>query len=465
MATNEAQVKQDVFNLQKQAKTALDAAKALQSEWSVKTESMPKEVADQIAGHLGRVDELKARIDVAEKLYGHEQWMNQPGGTTAAHLGWREAAPEEGNMPVDEKAWREVEYTVLRKDATLGLVHEEKRAHRYHVPLAVQKKGYAPAFEGYLHRGFNDLGPNDKKTLSEGLDSAGGFTVPEDFHAQMIKKMMTQATIRSLAMVATTSRDIATWPKIHYTTDNKYTSGARVTWTGESPSSSTVHRVTDPVFGQYSIPIHTAMASLPLTNNLIEDSAFDIAGISSDILAEAFTLDENDAFINGNGVARPMGILTQVGGDGPAATNSGTASLLTADGLISLWGAQPSQYERNSVWLFSKATEMAIRKLKNADNDYLWPIVTSQGNLGVHPRELLGFPTMRDEFMPAVAANAYPIIFGDLSGYLVLDRVGFSIQRLTELYAETNITLLLARKRVGGQTIQPWKIQVQKVAA
>lgn len=462
---DQAKLKEEIQGFQKKAKSALDSARAIQTEWAGKDEAMPKEVSDKLTGFLGQVDEYKARIDTAEKLFGHQQWMDEPSGTTAAHLGWREAGPEEGNLPVDEKSWREIEYEILRKDATLGLVHTEKKTLRYHVPLAVQKKGYSPAFEAYLHRGFADLGPQDKKTLSEGIDSAGGFTTPEDFHAQMIKKMMTNATIRSLAMVATTSRDIATWPKISYTTDNKYTSGARVTWTGESPSSSTVHRVTDPVFGQYSIPIHTAMASLPLTNNLIEDSAFDIAGISSDLLAEAFSLDENDAFINGTGVARPMGILTQVGGDGPAATNSGTASLLTADGLISLWGAQPSQYERNSVWLFSKATEMAIRKLKNVDNDYLWPIVTSQGNLGVHPRELLGFPTLRDEFMPAVAANAYPIIFGDLSGYLILDRVGFSIQRLTELYAETNITLLLARKRVGGQTIQPWKIQVQKVAA
>lgn len=460
-----AKLKEEITGFQKKAKSALDNARAIQTEWAGKDEAMPKEVSDKLSGFLGQVDEYKARIDTAEKLFGHSQWMDEPAGTTAAHLAWREAAPYEGETPVDMKSFREIEYATLIRDPRLGIVTEGKRAIRYHVPLTVQGKGYEGAYEGYLHKGYSDLTAQDQKTLSVGLDPAGGFTVPEDFQAQLIKKMMTTASIRALAMVATTSRDIATWPKIHYTTDDKYTSGARLSWTGESPSSSTVHRVTDPVFGQYQIPIHTAMASLPLTNNLIEDSAFDIAGVASDLLAEAFTLGENDAFINGTGVARPMGILAQVGGDGPSAVNSGTASLLTADGIISLWGALPSQYETNARFLFSKNTEMAIRKLKDADNNYLWPVVTQFGNLGVHPRELLGFPTMRDEFVPAVAANAYPIIFGDFGGYLVLDRVGFSIQRLTELYAETNITVLLARKRVGGQTIMPWKLKVQKVAA
>jgi HK97 family phage major capsid protein len=250
-----------------------------------------------------------------------------------------------------------------------------------------------------------------------------------------------------------------------YTADDKYTSGVRLVWTGESPATATVHRVTDPVFGTVNIPIHTAMASMPISNNLIEDSAFDIIGLSSDLMAEAFALGENDAFINGNGVMRPMGILTNVGGDGPAAVNSGTAATLLPDGLISLFGAVPSQYDRNSKWYMNKATEIVIRKMKDLDNNYLWPIWPQVGNFAATPRELLGYPVVRDEFIPDVGANTYPIIFGDLNGYLIVDRVGFAIQRLDELYAETNITLLLARKRVGGQTVEPYRIKAQKCSA
>jgi HK97 family phage major capsid protein len=223
--------------------------------------------------------------------------------------------------------------------------------------------------------------------------------------------------------------------------------------------------VTDPVFGLYSIPIHTAMASMPISNDLIEDSAFDIAGISSDFMAESFVLGENDAFINGSGIGRPMGILSQVDGDGPDSVKSGTAATLLSNGIIDLAYKLPAQYESNAAFIMAKQTEKVIRQLKTTDGLYIWPLNSPMGGFAPAPKELLGFQTLRDEFMPAIAANAYPIIFGDLRGYLVLDRVGISVQRLSEIYAETNITLLLARKRLGGQTIEPWRLKIQKCAA
>ena len=208
------------------------------------------------------------------------------------------------------------------------------------------------------------------------------------------------------------------------------------------------------------------MASLPLSNNLIEDSAFDVMGVSSDLLAEAFALGEDDMFINGTGVSCPKGILQDIDeADGPAKVVSGSASALTADGLIELRYALPAQYERNAKWYMANSTAKAIRQLKEATtNAYLWPISAQVGGLGAVREELLGFPVVKDEFVPAIAANSYPIIFGDLMGYMIVDRVGFSLQRLSELYAETNITLLLARKRVGGQVVEPWRIKVQKVS-
>lgn len=445
----------------------MQKANGISQEWAEKDEPMPKEKQEELAGLYGKFDEYKAQLDLVGRAAEADAYMNDPANKPKAAVShWREAAPEEGNEDIDTKEWRELEVKSVRIDPITGTSLNDTTTVRFHVPLKVQKKGYNSAFEAYLRKGKEFMGPNDLKTLTEGTDSAGGYLVPEDYQTEIIKKMATMATIRARARVATTGRDMAKWPKVHYTTDNKYTSGVRLTWTGESPATSTAHRVTDPVFGLYSVPVHTAMASMPVSNDLMEDAAFDILGISSDLLAEAFTLDENNAFINGSGVGRPMGILTQVGGDGPASTNSGTAATLTADGIIDLAYAQPAQYETGSVWVMNKQTEKVIRKLKDANNDYLWPVWPTVGNFGVAPRELLGFPVLRDEFMPAIAANSYPIIFGDLRGYLVLDRVGLSIQRLTDsAYSELNLTGLLARKRVGGQVIEPWRIQVQKVAA
>ena len=445
----------DMNKLRELYAAKINAAKAKATEWEGKENEMPQKVADEINRILGEADEVKVKLTLAQQLNEGSAFLEEPAGTKAAHLGWREAGPGEGDVPVDPQAWREVEF-----ETPTG-----RKSLRFHVPLAVQAKGYASAFEGYLRKGFQDLGPNDRKTLTEGVDSAGGFLVPEDYHTELIKKVATNAIIRQYARVITTSRDLVKWPKVNYTTDDKYTSGVRLTWTGESPASATTHRVTDPVFGLITIPVHTAMASMPLSNDLLEDAAFDVIGMSSDLMAEAFALGEEDAFINGNGVARPMGILTQVDGDGPVSVVSGSASALTADGIVDLVYALPAQYERNARILMNKATEKAIRKLKDDNSNYLWPVWPQQGGFAAAPRELLGFPVMRDEFVPDITANDYPIIFGDLNGYFIVDRVGFSVQRLRELYAETNITLLLARKRVGGYVTQPWRLRVQKVSA
>jgi len=438
-----------IVKLRADMQAALSSAEAISKAFE--GQEMPEEKSVEMTAFLGKFDTLKARLDFENRLSEADEYLNDPAGEPkSAQVSWREAAPTEGDEEIDEKAWREIKVNGVNV--------------RYHVPIAVQAKGYKGSFEGYMRKGMNDLSTRDRKTLTEGVDTAGGFLVPEDYQTELIRKIAAQATIRALARVASTSRDIAKWPKVKYTADDKYTSGVRIKWTGEVPSSSSTHRVTDPEFGLYSIPVHTAMASMPLSNDLIEDSAFDIMGISSDMLAEAFVLGENDAFLNGSGVGRPMGILTQVDGDGPASVNMGSASTVTADGVIDLVYALASQYERNARVIMSKSTEKVIRKLQDSDGNYIWPIYPQVGGFGANPKELLGFPTLRDEWMPAIAADAYAMLFGDLKGYLILDRVGLSVQRLSELYAETNITLLLARKRMGGQTVEPWRMKVGKIA-
>jgi HK97 family phage major capsid protein len=425
---------------------------------------MPKETATQIEGILGQADEAKAQIDLAERLAAGEAFLNEPTTAKAANATWRQTLTPEGNVPVDEKAWREAEIV-----NPLG----ERKTLRYQVPIAVQAKTYPSAFEAYLRKGRDGMGPSDRKTLSEGVDNAGGFLVPEDMQASILKKVALVAVMRSRARVITTSRDMVKWPKVVYNTDDKYTSGVRLTWTGETPASTTVHRVTDPVFGEEQIPVHTAMASLPLTNDLLEDAAFDVLGLSSELMGEAFGLGEDNIFINGTGAGQPQGLLNHPNASviyttaGGMYVKTASAAALTAGGLIDIETRLPAQYERNAVWLLNKATKGAIRKLVDSANAYLFPQYIMAGPLasGPVPEQLMGYPIAKNEFMPDIAANAFPIIFGDLSGYLVADRVGLSIQVLRELYAETNIALVLARKRVGGQLVESYRLRTQKCEA
>lgn len=333
---------------------------------------------------------------------------------------------------------------------------------------AVSTLDYKRVYRTYLRKGIHGLSHAEVKTLQEGIDSSGGFLVPEDMMNVIIQKMPTPTRVAGMVQTLSTARDQMVIAKVNYTTDDIYTTGIRSTWTGEIPSSSTVHRVTDPVFGQLRIPVHTNMMSLPLTNDMVEDSAFPLVSWAAGKFAETIDLLKDNSIINGTGVGQPAGILYSPGGTGqPAIVNSGHASTLQADGLISLAYSLPEQYDENARFLFNKTnTGAAIAKLKDSSNRYLFGMGThDSGLVAGRPTELCGYPYSFSGFMPNIAADAYPIIFGDFRGYILLNRIGFTIQVLDQPYAESNQIVLLGRVRFGGQVAEPWRLKIQKVSA
>ena len=442
----------------------LYAAKVLEVEEKLKAAGdspLSEEERNVINAIYGEIDDIKAELHIVERLGKDNSYLDEPQGTEAAHLGFRESGPREGDLPVDEKAWRSFEIKTM---TPRGI---EQKEIRYQVPLAVQVKGYEGAFESYLRHGKEDLGPNDRKALVEALDASGGYTVPEDMQTSLLKKIATMATVRMFARIVTTSRDSIKWPRIKYTTDNKYTSAFRMTWTGETPSSATAHRVTDQVFGEFNIPVNTGMASQLISADLIADSAFDVFGLSSEMLGEAFALGENVTFWTGNGAGQPRGIITDASDTtnfDAAVTVAVTGDTIEADDVIDTIYALPAQYEYNARVFMTKATEKLIRKIKDSSSDYIWPVQALVGGFGVAANELLGFPTTRDEFVNNVSdsdnTTTYPLVFGDLNAYAIVDRVGLSIKRDDSLYSETNNVLLLGKKRVGGQLVEAYRLSL-----
>lgn len=353
---------------------------------------------------------------------------------------------------------------------TLAVTYEEGDLGLDQKTLAaISSVDYKRAFRSYVRKGINGLTSAEYKTLQEGSDTAGGFTVPEDMLGFVSQRKPTPTRIASQVTNLQTSRDALTFTKVNYTTDNIYTTGMRVTWTGEVPSSSTAHRVTDPVFGQARIPVHTAMMSLPVTLDMIEDSAFPVISWASEKFAETIDILKDNVVVNGTGNLQPAGILMAPGTDDqPDVVNSGNGTALTADGLMDLAFALPEQYDENARFYFNKtSTAKAIAKLKDADNRYLYGFGLQDSGLSpsIKGRELLGYGVTWSGLLPDVAANAHPIIFGDLRGYFLVTRVGFSIQVIREKYAEDNQIVLLGRLRLGGQTAEPFRMRVQKVSA
>lgn len=313
--------------------------------------------------------------------------------------------------------------------------------------------------------GVSDIKAN-KTVQQEASLELGGFLVPEDWRAQLVKRMMGTTIVRRFASQVTTTRDAIEWPKLEGG-DELYTSAVRVSWVDELPSSATQAQ-TNFSLGSLRIPVDTVMARLDVSRNLLEDSAIDVPGLVSELFSEAMALDEDAQFLTGVGGGRPYGILGKREGaayapqDGIGYVVSGDASLLTPDGLIDLVYEPDVQYLNGAVMIGNKTAFRAIRKMKDGNSDYLWQRGLQEGE----PPTVLGYNFYMNQNMPAVAAGAYPIIFGNLRAYMIVDRVGMTVERVTDTdTVGKNKVAIFARRRFGGSVVYPWMIKVQKVAA
>lgn len=304
-----------------------------------------------------------------------------------------------------------------------------------------------------------------KSTMVEAVDTLGGYTVPVDLQQDIISRMAGFTVMRGRARIRPTTRDRVQVVK-RTGGDDQYIGNVRMVWADETPASASTTE-TNATFSLEDIPVHTLMGVVPVSKNLIEDSFAGIEAGLTEELATARAIAEDNAFLVGNGVGKPQGVLPGSGAPitGVTVVNSGSAAALTFDGLIALLFGIASQYKQmpGMGWIAKRATYQAIAQLKDGDGAYLW--TEMRGNNAVaNPTTLRGFPIFEQEAMPAIAANAYPIIFGNLGGYDIVDRLGMTVQRY-DVQPGTNVLSFEAKFRVGGQVTRPWMLAAQKVSA
>lgn len=306
-----------------------------------------------------------------------------------------------------------------------------------------------------------------KTTMVEAQDTLGGYLVPEDYRTQLISRMMGFTVVRPRATIITTSRDRVEIPS-STGGGSQYTGAVRITMVDETPASAATS-ATNATVGMEVIPVNTAMATIDLSQNLVEDSAFNIATYLAKQIGEAAGIIEDNQFLTGNGSGEPYGILPNSTNDlSLGEANSGNASALTWDGLIALMYAIDGQYRQNAAFIGEKATYEAIAKLQDGAGQYLWRERFGNNVTEGAPvsQRLMNSPALEQEAMPTIAANAYPLVYGDLSGYYIVDRVGMSLNRYVDgTLAATNQVRYVMRRRYGGKVAETWRFKVQKVSA
>lgn len=338
---------------------------------------------------------------------------------------------------------------------------------------AITDSSYKSAMASYLRDpSGRKIDSHDFKTLQEGADSAGGFLLPEEWLQRLIEKKPTPTRVNEKVTKLNCAGDSLTIPRSVYNTDDLWTTNMRATWTGEIPASSTAAQVTDPTFGQTTINIFTAMMTLPISRNLMEDAGFDITAWVQQKFFETIDLFTDQTILKGTGNGQPTGIMVSPGSTfsgqpQPAVVSMGNP--FTFSGVTSVAWDVAEQYDENLGWVFNKTNVgKTLAQMVDSQGRPLWSYGYNDSGImnppPIRQRTLEGYPVYYSGFMPNTGANNYPVIFGDLTGYAWITRVGASIEILREILATTNQVLAVLRFRAGGQVIEPWKLRIGQQA-
>lgn len=292
-------------------------------------------------------------------------------------------------------------------------------------------------------RAGEGLDPVVKNALQIGTDTEGGYLVPDEFERSLVEALEEENIFRRLANVITTSSGDRKIPVV--------ASKGTASWIDEEgaiPES-------DDSFGQVSIGAYKLGTLIKVSEELLNDSVFNLESYISREFARRIGNKEEESFFGGDGSGKPTGILAATGGAQLGVTTAG-ATAITLDEVLDLFYSLKAPYRNKAVFVMNDSTVKAIRKLKDSQGQYLWQPSIQAGT----PDTILNRPLYTSAYVPAIAAAAKTVAFGDFSYYWVADRQGRVFKRLNELYAATGQVGFIATQRVDGKLILPEAVKV-----
>lgn len=282
-----------------------------------------------------------------------------------------------------------------------------------------------------------------QNALQVGTDSEGGYLVPDEFERTLVQALEEENIFRQLANVISTSSGDRKIPVV--------ASKGTASWVDEEGNITD----SDDAFGQVSIGAFKLATMIKVSEELLNDSVFNLESYIAREFGRRIGTKEEEAFFIGNGTGKPTGIFNSTGGATVGITTA-SATAITLDEVIDLYYALKSPYRRNAVFVMNDATVKAIRKLKDGSGQYLWQPSIQAGT----PDTILNRPLRTSSYVPTIASAAKTIAFGDFSYYWLADRQGRSFQRLNELYAANGQVGFRATQRVDGKLVLAEAIQV-----
>lgn len=300
------------------------------------------------------------------------------------------------------------------------------------------------AIAAYLRHG-NAAPAEEVRALSVSSDPGGGYLAPAEMATEFIRNLVEFSPLRAVASVRTTGASSVIYPR--------RTSVTNATWQGERTTASS----SEPTFGQTTVEVRDLRTFVDISNNLLADSAGMAEAEVRLALAEDFAAKEGAAFVNGDGVKQPEGFLSNAEIEYFA---NGHATTLSADALIGMLYDLPATYRGAGAWALNGTSLATIRKLKDGQGNYLWQPSYQAGQ----PETILGRPVVEMIDMPDIASGTLPIVYGDWSGYRIVDRLALSILVDGFIRAIDSETRVHGFRRVGGGVLQAAKFRKLKMA-
>lgn len=293
----------------------------------------------------------------------------------------------------------------------------------------------------------------EAKALGVSSDTAGGYLAPIEYVREIIKGVTEMSPARSIVRVRQTANKSIQIPK--------RTGQFAAQWVAEQGTKAETVGL---AYGLEELPVHELYALIDMSNQMLEDTAFDMEAEIRSEASEQFAVAEGAAVVAGSGVGRPEGILTNTS---VGETISGSAATIAdaegqANGMINLFHALKTAYSRNASWALNRVTLGSVRKIKDADKNYIWMPGLANGI----PNTILGASYVEMPDMPNEGAGTFPIAFGDFRrAYTLVDRISMEMLRDPYTQATSGNIRFIFRRRLGGQVVLAEAIRKLKCAA